>query len=51
VMRGEGDYTWYTLIEAIFNKDSLTSVPGLVWKNKNNNFIDITERLHEYRFG
>ena len=38
VMRGEGDYTWYTLIEAIFNKDSLASVPGLVWRNKNNNF-------------
>ena len=36
VMRGEGDYTWYTLIDAIFNNRELNLVPGLVWRNNNN---------------
>ena len=35
VMRGEGDYTWYTLINVIFNKKNLNLVPGLVWRNNN----------------
>ena len=37
VMRGEGDYTWYTLINEIFNNGSLEKVPGLFWR-KNDEF-------------
>ena len=34
VMRGEGDYTWTTLIEKLFqNKNDLQDVPGLVQRN------------------
>ena len=37
VMRGEGDYTWGTLINEMFNNGSLEKVPGLVWR-KNDGF-------------
>ena len=35
IMRGEGDWTWFTLIEELFSKGDLTKVPGLVRKDKN----------------
>ncbi len=35
IMRGEGDWTWYTLIEQLFSKGDLAKVPGLVRKDKN----------------
>ena len=35
-MRGEGDYTWYTLLDVIFNKRELNLIPGLVWRNNKN---------------
>tara|TARA_B100000965_G_scaffold311117_1_gene270613 strand:- start:359 stop:1978 length:1620 start_codon:yes stop_codon:yes gene_type:complete len=38
VMRGEGDYTWHTLLKVLHNNDNLEKVPGLVWREKNNTF-------------
>ena len=38
VMRGEGDYTWYTLINELFNGGDVKKVPGLVWRKKEQGF-------------
>ena len=35
IMRGEGDWTWYNLVEQLFFKGDLTKVPGLVQRDKN----------------
>jgi len=34
VMRGEGDYTWFSLIKELFGDKNLDKVPGLVWRDK-----------------
>jgi len=38
VMRGEGDYTWLTLLEALFGNVKIEKVPGLVSREKNKKF-------------